>query len=268
MQHFFNLAFLFFIGSVLGWCIELLFRRFVSSKRWINPGFLTGPYLPLYGFGVIILYLICSIPVDQLWLKILLIVVLMTVLEYVTGLIFIKGMKIKLWDYSKNWGNIQGIICPAFSIIWGGLGVLFLFFVFPILNDALTWLNVHTPFLFVLGMFYGVLLVDLIISFKVAAKIKNALKDIREAIGYDDLKAKIKADQQKIKSKVSFLFPLRGDKPIPEYIKDMYRNRTKKQSSATDEVESADAFDDISNLQEKQQNEEENSEGEKNEKSN
>ena len=37
------LAFLFFIGSMIGWVAELLFRRFISSanpeRKWINPGF-------------------------------------------------------------------------------------------------------------------------------------------------------------------------------------------------------------------------------------
>ena len=49
-------AFLFFIGSCLGWCMEVFFRRFFSranpERKWINPGFLAGPYLPLYGFGL------------------------------------------------------------------------------------------------------------------------------------------------------------------------------------------------------------------------
>ena len=40
------MAFLFFVGSVLGWCTEVLFRRVFTAKKWINPGFLTGPYLP------------------------------------------------------------------------------------------------------------------------------------------------------------------------------------------------------------------------------
>ena len=59
------LDFLFFIGSVSGWVIELFFRRFISlanpERKWINPGFCTGPYLPLYGFGLCILYLIASL---------------------------------------------------------------------------------------------------------------------------------------------------------------------------------------------------------------
>lgn len=50
MSLFLTIAFLFFIGSMAGWVIEVVFRRFFSSanpeRKWINPGFLSGPYLP------------------------------------------------------------------------------------------------------------------------------------------------------------------------------------------------------------------------------
>ena len=52
MNIFLKLAFLFFIGSLIGWVIELIFRKYfaVENKehKWINPGFCVGPYLPLY----------------------------------------------------------------------------------------------------------------------------------------------------------------------------------------------------------------------------
>ena len=53
MSIFLTLAFLFFIGAILGWGLEVFYRRFFSKanpeRRWINPGFCTGPWLPLYG---------------------------------------------------------------------------------------------------------------------------------------------------------------------------------------------------------------------------
>ena len=61
MNYFLILTFLFAVGSVTGWCIELIYRRFVSQKHWVNPGFLAGPCLPLYGFSLCILYLILSL---------------------------------------------------------------------------------------------------------------------------------------------------------------------------------------------------------------
>lgn len=65
MNLFLSLAYLFFIGSVLGWILELFFRKYFSGSnpehKWINPGFCTGPYVPLYGFGLCILYLLVSL---------------------------------------------------------------------------------------------------------------------------------------------------------------------------------------------------------------
>lgn len=52
MEFFLTLTFLFAVGALCGWVIELFFRR-LNSKKWINPGFLHGPYLPLYGFGLV-----------------------------------------------------------------------------------------------------------------------------------------------------------------------------------------------------------------------
>ena len=58
MNLFLTLAFLFCIGSVLGWGLEVIFRRFFSAHHWVNPGFLVGPYLPLYGSSLCVLYLL------------------------------------------------------------------------------------------------------------------------------------------------------------------------------------------------------------------
>ena len=52
-----NFLFLFFLGSTVGWIIELFYRKIIHG-RWNNPGFLHGPYLPIYGFGLCLLTLI------------------------------------------------------------------------------------------------------------------------------------------------------------------------------------------------------------------
>ena len=59
MSIFLIYAYLFFLGSLLGWGIEVIYRRFFSKvnpeRNWINPGFCVGPYLPLYGTGLCVL---------------------------------------------------------------------------------------------------------------------------------------------------------------------------------------------------------------------
>lgn len=94
MSILLTLAYLFFIGSILGWVLELLFRNLTHPhKTWINPGFCTGPYLPIYGFGLCVLYLLASLEQyqmieDPFWNKVVLfsaMAVGMTVIEYVAG---------------------------------------------------------------------------------------------------------------------------------------------------------------------------------------
>ena len=80
-----------------------------------------------------------------------------TLVEYVAGLIFIKGMHVRLWDYSKQWGNIQGIICPKFTLAWALLSAAYYFFVHPRIENALAWLSNNLAFSFIIGFFYGVL---------------------------------------------------------------------------------------------------------------
>ncbi len=192
-----KLAFLFSVGSLLGWCLEVVYRRF-AHKKWINPGFLTGPCLPLYGFSLVSLYLLAQIDVsfigDPRLEKLVLFVIMaivITVVEYIAGLIFIKGMKIKLWDYSKMWGNIQGIICPLFSFFWMLLSAFYYFFIHPRILDDLDWFTQHIAFSFVIGFYYGVLAVDLCYSFKVADKIRRFATEKQIVIRLENFKASI-----------------------------------------------------------------------------
>ena len=208
--------FLFFIGSTLGWCLEVLFRRFFSAKKWINPGFLTGPYLPLYGFGVVGLFGISLIPIHtgMGWLDAVLIILIMgaamTLIEYIAGLIFIKGMGIKLWDYSNRWGNIQGIICPLFSLFWLLVAVFFYFVIGAPVIQAVTWFVHHIEFAFVVGIFFGVFFVDLGHSLNVSARIRKFAKEHDVVVHFEKLKEAVRERMEEHKVKVSFAFPFKS----------------------------------------------------------
>ncbi len=240
-------AFLFFVGSVIGWCLEVLFRRFFSAKKWINPGFLTGPYLPLYGFGVTGLFAIRQIPIatGSAWgdalAYIVIMAVAMTAIEYVAGLVFIKGMKIKLWDYSDRRGNIQGIICPLFSFFWLAVSVLYYFVVDPYAMDAVVWFVRHIAFAFVVGMFFGVFLVDLAHSLNLTAKIRAYAKTHNFVVSFEKLKESIKNKLENIEEKkASFVFPFRSTHGMYADL-EQYRN---EQESIADKTEAAGSGED------------------------
>lgn len=182
MVHFVLMDTLFVIGSVFGWVSELLFRRIFSQRRWVNPGFLKGPYLPIYGFGTVVLYIFSNISAEQ-WhltykfeatiLNIVIIGVLMTLLELIGGLIFIKKMKIKLWDYSNRWGNYKGIICPLFSLIWLIVGAVFFFFLNPVLTIMVDFIRDNLIYTFLVGIVTGAIIVDVFYSLHVATRIQK-----------------------------------------------------------------------------------------------
>ena len=187
---------LFVIGSLLGWVIELFFRRFVSQKKWMNPGFLTGPYLPIYGFGVLTLYVVSNFPfgitnqVVDIILHILIIGVGMTVIEFLAGLIFIKGFKVKLWDYSDRKGNIMGIICPSFSLIWLAVGSLYYFLLNPVLVEGITWISENLIYTYFVGAVMGAISVDFAYSIHLATKLKD-YKELAQ-LRFEDFKRELK----------------------------------------------------------------------------
>lgn len=63
-----------------------------------------------------------------------------TAAEFTVGIIVNLKYKLKVWDYSKQPGNILGQICPAFSLAWFFLtiaGVYFSVFLYWQLNKRL-----------------------------------------------------------------------------------------------------------------------------------
>lgn len=253
MSLFLTLAFLFFIGAVAGWILELLFRR-VRHGKWINPGFLKGPYLPIYGLGVVIMFLICR--VDFSWIqivalqhivRILFMGIAMTLIEYIGGIIFIKGMKIKLWDYSGQWGNIQGIICPLFSLIWTAVGAAYYYILNPVILESVQWFTDNIQFSFFVGMFFGVFFVDLATTLQISVKITRFAKENKLVVKYEALKAEIKERMRESKEKYkisNFINPFKGDlkenlarnvERWGEYVKGFKKNKKDKKSDADKE---------------------------------
>ena len=232
MNIFLTLAFLFFIGATLGWVLELLFRRFFSSanpeRKWINPGFCVGPYLPLYGCGLCFLYLIASLEQfsiirDPFWNRVVLFLIMavcMTVTEYFAGLIALKGFHVRLWDYSKQWGNIQGLICPAFSALWAVVSAVYYFCIHPYILNALDWLSRNLAFSFVIGYFFGVFTIDLVYSAKLLSRIRKFADEHEVVVRFEALKSHIRQKQDERREKIHFLFPFRSDSPLADHLRE------------------------------------------------
>ncbi len=239
MNVFLTLACLFFVGSVTGWVIELLFRNIVHhNKKWVNPGFCTGPYLPIYGFGLCTLYLLANLEqyawiADPVWNKVVLFVTMaigMTLIEYIAGLFCLKYFKVMLWDYSNLWGNIQGLICPLFSFFWAVLGALYYFFVHPYVLGALDWLSRNLAFSFFIGMFFGVFIIDVCHSANLVVKLKAFAEEYRVVVRYEAVKKHIRENFEfgNKRFKYNFFRPFHDEHPLEERLKEMREEMKEK----------------------------------------
>lgn len=240
MKFFLVITFLFFTGSIIGWGIELIFRRFFSKnnpeRKWINPGFLTGPYLPLYGFSLVILFLLSFIDVSfienshlQKAVLFALMALCITFFEFIAGMIFIVGMKIRLWDYSKNRGNIKGIICPQFTFYWWLLSAVYYFLIHPRILEWLYWFTSHIEFSFVVGFFYGVLCIDLCYSLKVMTRIRHFARENQIIVQLTEIQRSIRLKNEENREKLHFWLSMKSEKlPLHELVRQIFDNLGKK----------------------------------------
>lgn len=126
----YHLFFYFIIYAFIGWCME---TAYVSSleKRFVNRGFLNGPFCPIYGFGVIIIISVLKPIENNSVLLFLGSFVLTSLLEYFTAFILEKAFKSTWWDYSDKPFNIHGRICLSNSILWAALSMLIVRYIQP-----------------------------------------------------------------------------------------------------------------------------------------
>ena len=199
MNIFLIYAFLFFMGSLFGWVLELVFRHWFSranpEHRWINPGFCVGPYVPLYGFGLCILYFMASMierlnitGIAQHALALILIAAELTLLEYIAGIFLLKAANVRLWDYSMMWGNVNGLICPLFTLFWTLLGVMYYYLIHPHILEALAWLASNLAFSFFIGVFFGVFSIDVAYSINLVTRIKEFADEKEIVVKYEEFK--------------------------------------------------------------------------------
>lgn len=121
---------LFMLYSFLGWCMEVI-CKLVTIKKFINRGFLIGPYCPIYGWGAIsITILLKRYTSDPIALFVMSIVIC-SVIEYFTSYFMEKKYNARWWDYSNKKFNINGRICLETMIPFGILGVIIMYFINP-----------------------------------------------------------------------------------------------------------------------------------------
>lgn len=121
----------FSLYALGGWVMETLYRSIVQ-RRLVNPGFLAGPFLPIYGFfTTLVIGLSAQLSLLSWPWQFVVLVSLSTVLEYVAGWFFARFFHLQLWDYHKTPFNLQGRIALPYSLLWGVLGLVFHLIIHP-----------------------------------------------------------------------------------------------------------------------------------------
>ena len=183
---------LFAIYSIIGWIMEITLG-FIEKRKFVNRGFLIGPYCPIYGFGGVAITILLSkfmitidavSLVDSIWISTIVIMCICGILEYVTSYIMEKLFHARWWDYNNFKFNINGRICLETLIPFTIIGQIILRYASPtfinILSDMpVVWLHILT------GAFLLIFITDMLISYNIIRsfkKISNEAKDNTEEI--------------------------------------------------------------------------------------
>ena len=177
-QNFYELVWIFIIYAFIGWCTEVSYDALYTGK-FVNRGFLNGPYCPIYGCGVVIVVAILTPLKENLLILFAGSFLLTSVLEYITGYILEKVFHNKWWDYSDKPFNIKGYVCLKFSIYWGLACTFIMDIIHPIIYAAIRFI----PFVLgvvLLSIIMCVFAADCIITVTTILKFNKRLKVMDE----------------------------------------------------------------------------------------
>ena len=135
MEYAVDLILLFFAYSLLGWCIEVTLKC-IQFHRFINRGFFTGPVLPIYGSGAVLITLIVGgfSPLESGYgTTFALSFLICGTVEYFTSFFLEKRFHARWWDYSGKPMNLHGRVWIGNLVLFGLGGVAIIHFLNPLL---------------------------------------------------------------------------------------------------------------------------------------
>lgn len=191
--------FFFYFYCFFGWVFESTYVS-ICERKWVNRGFMRGPFLPIYGSGGIMM-LVVSMPFqDNLILTYLAGCLGATVLELVTGLTMEALFKVRYWDYSNQKLNYKGVICLSSTLAWGGLTIFMTEFLHKLVEKAV-FLIPYRVISIVTVILSVVILVDFTLSFKAALDLRFVLVKLE----------KVKEEMERIQKRLDVLAAFAGD---------------------------------------------------------
>ena len=192
MRNVFTYFMLFFIYAILGWIIETTLVS-IEKRKFVNRGFLIGPYCPIYGFGGLAITILLKNYTKDPIVLFLMAVIICGILEYFTSYIMEKIFKARWWDYSAKKYNINGRICLETVVPFGILGCLVMYVLNPITFKYLNMLS-NSMLNIISAICFTIFITDNIVSYNVISSFTKTVKTIN--VG------KIKDNTEEITKKV------------------------------------------------------------------
>lgn len=189
---------LFFTYSFLGWMMESV-GGILKVKKFINRGFLIGPYCPVYGAGVVLISILLKNYTNDIPALFILSTVVCGMLEYATSFIMEKLFNARWWDYTNKKFNINGRICLETLLPFGIAGTTILCFINPFFIEIYSKIPDLIRNIITIGLSI-LFIVDVIISFNIILSFRGETykeKDNTEEIGN---KVKDKAEDMIMKA--------------------------------------------------------------------
>ncbi len=199
---------LFFIYSFLGWLIEVV-GKLIQKGKFINRGFLIGPYCPIYGFAALTMIFLWKGYLNDPFTLFILITLTAAILEYITSFILEKIFKTRWWDYSNYKFNINGRICLETMIPFGFAGLILMYVLNPFFESLLNSL----PQIF-LNISAFILLTSFIIDNIITTKIIFNITTISKIIKTDSterinklIRKRIEKNNKILQKRILHAFP-------------------------------------------------------------
>lgn len=171
MYNLMYLFLIFFIYSVIGFIIEITSCFIFTKKFTMSRGYLLGPYIPVFGFGALLMVSFLGKYRDDVITLFVLSAVLCSVVEYFVSLLMEIVFKLRWWDYSKDKFNINGRICLRNGLLFGIGGVLIVRYFHPILMNSLNYFS-ETTIIIIGWILASIMIIDTIISTFTISKLK------------------------------------------------------------------------------------------------
>ena len=162
------------IYAFLGWTMEVLVSLW-NKKKFVNRGFLIGPYCPIYGWGVLTILLTVGKNTSDVLGVFLKAILICSVLEYFTSYFMEKIYNVRWWDYSNKKFNINGRICLETMLPFGLLALCIIYGIHPVVMGMVDKLSV-TGLMVVCSVLITIFIADNIVSTYILFKIKGTIK--------------------------------------------------------------------------------------------